>query len=142
MIAEGQYFYNTGGLIPRYVRYVIFRSGQFELVRTEDELRNIFAPIETSDEALSYTLAAKNLAAYYGLKANSKYRYFVDEIEDTYVKTTTDGYLVHLFHYKVFGCGPHITSIVDIRVTAQGLVEEVRKESVYKNPSEDDVCVD
>lgn len=108
MLAEGKYFFNIGGSIPTYVRYVIFRDNQFELVETEDEFRNIFAPIAGPQEALSYALAVKDLSAYYGLEIDSRYQYFVDEIEDTHVEAMADGYLVHLFFYEVFGCGPHL----------------------------------
>jgi hypothetical protein len=106
MLAEHKYFFNIGGSLPTYVRYVIFRDNQFELVETEDEFRSIFAPIGGPQEALSYALAVRDLSAYYGLTRDSRLQYFVDEIEDTHVEETADGYLVHLFSYQVFGCGP------------------------------------
>lgn len=142
MLAEGKYFFNIGGSIPTYVRYVIFRDNQFELVETEDEFRSIFAPIAGPQEALSYALAVKDLSAYYGLEFDSRYQYFVDEIEDTHVEETADGYLVHLFFYEVFGCGPHLTYEVDVSVTTQGYVREINRKPVYKDPSEDNLCVD
>jgi hypothetical protein len=142
MLAEGEYFFNIGGIVPQYVRYVIFRDNQFELVKTEDGFRSVFAPIETPEEALGYTLAVRDLSAYYNLEPDPKYQYFVDEIEDTYVEETAGGYLVHLFFYEVFGCGPHLTYDVDVEVTTQGYVKEISREAIYKDPSEDDWCVD
>jgi len=142
MLAEGKYFFNIGGSIPAYVRYVIFRDNQFELVETEDEFRSIFAPVAGPQEALSYALAVKHLSAYYGLGINSRYQYFVDEIEDTHVEERADGYLVHLFFYEVFGCGPHLTYKVDVNVTSQGYVTEIDRKPIYKDPSEDNLCVD
>ena len=142
MLAEGKYFFHIGGMFPIYVRYVIFRDDQFELVEKEDEFRSIFAPIATREEALSYALAVKNLSAYYNLEPNSRYQYFVDEIEDTYVEETPGEYLVHLFFYEEFGCGPHLTYDLDVNVTTQGYVKEIRREPVFKDPAEDDLCVD
>jgi hypothetical protein len=142
MIAEGKYFYNAGCLFPVYVRYVISRDNQFHLIATEDEFRATFAPIETANEALSYGLAVTGLSAYYDLKLNLKYEYFVDRVQDTHVEKTADGYLVQLYHYQGCGCGPHITSAVDLLVTFQGHIERVSTTAVYKNPVEDDWCVD
>lgn len=139
---EGKYFFNIGGRLPRYVRYVIFRDDRFELVETEDEFRSIFAPVTGPQEALSYALAVRNLSAYYGLGPNLRYQYFVDEIEDTHVEETADGYLVHLFFYQVFGCGPHLTCAVDVNVTTQGQVKELDRKPLYKDPLEDSLCVD
>ena len=142
MLAEHKYFFNIGGSLPTYVRYVIFRDNQFELVETEDDFRSIFAPIGGPQEALSYVLAVRDLSAYYGLTRDSRFQYFVDEIEDTHVEETADGYLVHLFSYEVFGCGPHLTYEVDVRVTTQGDVREINRRPVFKDPSEDNLCVD
>lgn len=140
--AEDEYLYSSGGLMPVFVRYVIIQDDQFRLIKSEEQFRELFAPIETSDEALSYALALKNLSAYYDLEPNPEYEYFVDELEDTHVQSSTDGYLVHLYSYRMFGCGPHLTYAVDLRVTDQGNIEEINRVSVYKDPSEDDLCVD
>jgi hypothetical protein len=142
MLAEGKYFFNTGGIVPTYVRYVVFRDNQFELIETEDEFRSVLAPIAAPEEALSYALAVRGLSAFYNLELDPKYQYFVDEIEDTYVEETAGGYLVHLFFYEVFGCGSHLTYTVDVEVTTQGDVNEISREAIYKDPSEDELCVD
>jgi hypothetical protein len=135
-------FFNTGGIVPAYVRYVIFRDNQFELIETEGEFRSVLAPIVAPEEALSYALAVRDLSAFYNLEPDPKYQYFVDEIEDTYVEETAGGYLVHLFFYEVFGCGPHLTYAVDVEVTTQGDVNEISRRVIYKDPSEDELCVD
>jgi hypothetical protein len=142
MDAEGEYLYSYGGLWPVFVRYVVFHDDRFQSIKSEGQFREFFAPVETPDEALSYALALKNLSAYYGLELNPEYEYSVDELEDTHVKSTPDGYLVHLFSYQMFGCGPHYTKAVDLLVTDRGTIEEVAREPVYRDPSEDDLCVD
>jgi hypothetical protein len=140
--AEGEYIYRTGGLMPVYVRYVIIRDDQFQLIKSEELFREVFAPIETENEALSYALALRNVSAYYGIELNTDYEYFVDQLEDTHVEISSDGYSVHLYNYQFFGCGPHYTYVIDLKVSDQGLIEEIDREAVYKDPSEDTLCVD
>jgi hypothetical protein len=141
-IESEQFFYYTGGLFGNYVRYIIQKDGGFVLLKTEDDFRRIFAPIESPDEALSYVLAVRNLSAYYGLQYAPAYKYEVDTIEDTYVTPEAGGYIVHLFHDQVFGCGPHWTSEVDVRVSVEGNVEEVASKPIFRDPNIDEVCFD
>jgi len=141
-IDSGQFFYYTGGLLGNYVRYVIHQGNEFVLLKTEEGFRNLFAPIESADEALSYALAVRNLSAYYGLQYEPAYKYEVDTIEDTYVIPDSNGYLVHLFYDQVFGCGPHWISEVDMRVSVEGNVEEVASKPIFRDPNMDEVCVD
>jgi len=141
-IESGQFFYYTGGLFGNYVRYVIQQNGEFVYLKTEDDFRKIFAPIESPDEALSYVLAVRNLSAYYGLQYTPGYEYEVDTIEDTHVTPEADGYLVNLFHDQVFGCGPHWTSEVDVRVSIEGNVEEIASMAIFRDPNMDEMCVD
>ncbi len=141
-IESGQFFYYTGGLFGNYVRYIIQQNGEFVLLKTQDDFRNVFAPIESPDEALSYVLAVRNLAAYYGLQYHPAYEYEVDTVEDTYVTPEAGGYLVHLFYDQVFGCGPHWTSEVDVHVSVEGNVEEAASKPILRDPNMDELCVD
>ena len=141
-IESGQFFYYTGGLFGSYVRYIIYQNGEFGLLKTEEDLRKLFAPIESSDESLSYVLAVKNLSAYYGLQYDPPYEYEVDTIEDTYVTPDTEGYLVHLFHDQSFGCGPHWISEVDVYVSVEGIIEERSSRQSFRNPGLDELYVD
>jgi hypothetical protein len=141
IIEEGQFLFSRGASRPQFIRYVIFRDDQFELVETRAEFKSVFTPITTAKEALSYALVLTNeLSVRYDLEYDPKYDYFVDEIEDTHVEEIAGGYLVHLFSYKYLGCGPHDTFAVDIEVTTQGEVKKVNSEATFKDPSEDDLC--
>lgn len=142
IIDSGQFFYYTGGLFGSYVRYIVYQNGEFVLLKTEEDLRKLFAPIESADESLSYVLAAKNLSAYYGLQYDSAYEYEVDTIEDTSVTPDTDGYLVHLFHDQTFGCGPHWVSEVTVHVSIEGDIDERSSRPIFRNPDLDELCVD
>lgn len=141
-IENGQFVYYTGGLFGSYIRYIIFQNGEFALLKTEADLQNVFAPIESPEEALSFVLAARNLSAYYGLQYDPAYKYEVDTIEDTYAARNTDGYLVHLFHDQAFGCGPHWISEVDVDVSVAGNIEILNSRQSFRNPDTDDLCID
>jgi hypothetical protein len=141
-IESGQFFYYTGGLFGSYVRYIIYQNGEYVLLKAEEDFRKVFAPIESSDEALSYVLAVKNLSAAYGIQYDPAYAYEVDTIEDTYVIPDGDGYLVHLFHDQTFGCGPHWTSEVDVHVSVEGSIEERNGRNIFRDPDLDELCVD
>jgi hypothetical protein len=122
---------------------VTVQDGQFTLISTEDELREIVAPIEDDQEALTYVLAVimgrriwpHAPRPYYGLELDRKLEYHVDVIEDTHVERAEDGYLVHLFLYDRWGCEHPTFYAIDVHVTPQGDVEQVSKEIVYVDPS-------
>lgn len=141
-IESGQYFYYTGGLFGYYVRYVIQQNGELILLKTENEFREQFAPINSPEEALSYVLAVRNLSAYYGLEYIPGYEYEIDTIEDTHVTSEADGYRVHVFYNQEFGCGPHWTSAIDVHVSLEGNVEEINSTALFRDPNLDEVCID
>ena len=141
-IEKGLYFFYTGGLFGSYVRYVILRDGEFRLLKSEEEFRAIYAPVETPEEALSYVLAVTNLSAYYGLGYNPAYKYEVGRIEDTFVSPESDGFVLRLYHDGFFGCGPHWTSEVEMHVSPEGIVQEVGRKPIFRDPDIDELCVD
>lgn len=141
-IEQGQFIQAVGGLSRSYIRYVISRGGELTLIKTEEEFRSIFAPIDTAEEALSYVLAVRKLSAYYGLEYNPAYEYATSTLEDTYVASDSEGYRLHLFAYQLFGCGPHWTSVVDVHLSSDGIITEISREQVFRDPEEDNLCVD
>ena len=53
-----------------------------------------------------------------------------------------DGYLVYLYTYRFCGCGPHPTSVVELRVTRSGEIEALSRQEVFRDPEEDNLCID
>ena len=128
-IENGLYLYETVGILHAYIRLVIYKDGEFAVIRTAEEFREMYAPITTPEEALSYVLALTQYSAYYGLKYEDNYEYLVERIEDAHVNRTWNGYRLHLFDYELFGCGEHWTSAVVVDVSRQGVIEEIERES-------------
>lgn len=153
--ARGNCFYSVWlGQDVIFYQYVVFQDNQYKLIETEDEFRDIFAPIESADEALGYVVAVTGLDAKYGLEQDSRigwlsrgrgedaqveYEYFVDVIEDTHVTTEPDGYLVHLFQTALTECfeQPHRYEeevfAVDFRVTFAGHIEVTDRVKVLEH---------
>lgn len=132
--------YETGCMVQVGVGYVVFRDNEFHLVSSERELRNLYAPIDSPEEALSYALAATGYFALYDTEISNKYEYLVDRIENTHVIETWDGYLVNLFDYPACGCGQHGTFTTDIYVRRSGQIEKLNQELVYRDISK--ICYD
>jgi hypothetical protein len=141
-IPETEYFFNIGGPLPTLVRYVIQVDGKFQLIKNEDEFRAVFAPVNSAEEALSTALTVHDLHAEYDLKLSPFYRYEVKAIEDTHVEEVQGGWLVHLFDYMFYGCGPHYYFAVDIKVSTDGRTEEVSRTKIYSDPLMDGLCQD
>ena len=131
-----------GGLRPTCVRYVVWKDDSFEAITSEDDFRALFAPIKTPEEAHGYAIALSGHSAYYGLEFNPEYTYYVDQLEDTHVDTDDSGYRVHLYLYRWLGCGPHETYAIVHRITPEGRIAEESREPVFRDPREDDLCVD
>jgi hypothetical protein len=121
---------------------VTVQDNQFVLIETEDELRELFAPLETTDEALAYVQAATGLNGLYDLTFQPDYDYFVDTIEDTHADQVADGYLVYLYNKRIFGCGPHPTYRITLHVTPEGIIQQQEVKQVFKDRTEDGMCVD
>ncbi len=139
---QGSYLYRQGGMLARYARYVIRRADQFQVLQSAQDFQNLFAPIESPDEALGYAIAVTGLDAVYGLKYEPGYVYSADTLEDTFARTDGDGYLVHLYHFAIFGCGPHELAAFDLHVSRDGAIQELAQQAVYRDPRMDNVCTD
>ena len=145
--APDQYFFNVGGMLPQFVTYVAFVGGtnaeaEFFSLANPADLRALYAPVESPQEALAFALALYPVEARYDLSVQPGLKYDVRELEDTYVEIVDGGYLVHVFHYQLFGCGPHYTQGWLIKVTTDGQSEVLERQDLFRNPLEDNLCVD
>ncbi len=141
-VEGGKYLREVFGALHGYIRYVIYRDGRYVPIKTTEEFQAIFAPITSKEEALSYVLALTNLSAYYGLEYHEGYEYKADVIEDAKVTRTLSGYHLHLFSYERLGCGQHWTSAVEVNLTRQGVIEEVSRREIFRDPRQEGNCAD
>ena len=123
-------------------RYLIDKDGKLEHIETFEEFQETFAPVESPEEALGFALASGDYFAKYGHKRSRDIIYYVDEIEDTNVKSTENGYLVHLFASDIHNCLYVITDAVDLEVSYDGDVGKPLRYPVYRDTASDHTCFD
>lgn len=86
---EGSYITARSGLAPEFYRYVVSLENRFAVVATREDFQKLFAPVGTSEEALSYALALTSFRAYYGLTYDPDLEYFVSTFSETAVPGLT-----------------------------------------------------
>ena len=126
----------------QFIRYLVFREGSIELVDSVDKLSQIYAPIDSADEALSYAIAATGYTALFDLGNRKKLEFYNPLIEPTSVTSADGSYKVTLFNTYLCGCGPHIIYSIDVTVNRDGTIEAADPQPAYSNPENDGLCID
>jgi len=148
--------YEGGGLLRTCSKIVAYSGGAFQQIGNQEELRQLFVPIESADEALGYAMLATGYEAKYDpeeyqvVMALCKVgepqdcRYYTDVLEDTHVVKTEAGYQVYLFDTKVFGCSPHPVWSVPVLVKYDGTIEVLPKKKLFEEDiaRTEDICID
>jgi hypothetical protein len=134
------YLYRRGCMYPNAVSYIVQIKDQFRIIKTDYQLRNTYAPIESKVEALAFALARTGYQAYFGLSYSQDHEYFIPIIEDTHIDTVDDGFQMNLYDRSNCGCAQHHTVQVIINVSRDGHVTEISREVVYRDT--DWVCYD
>jgi hypothetical protein len=134
--------YKGAGMIPVYNKYIVFPDEGLKVLNNPSEFKKFFVPIETPEEALSYAAALTGSYPLYRIEIPKAYKREASSITSTYVEELTDGFKVHLFDYKLGGCGPHYHYSVDYFVGKDGNLKELTRQNVWRNPKDDRLCVD
>lgn len=113
-------------------RYIIYKDGGFQLIKSMDQFRAFFAPVDTANEALAFTLAEGKYIAQYNQTKQDDATYSVSKLEDTHVETVEDGYIVYAFFSPPFGCAMFQTESAEVKITYDGKIEEVNYFPVYR----------
>jgi hypothetical protein len=121
-------------------RFIIFKDGKYSLIKNLDQFRNIFAPVDSPAEALSFALTDDSLFVEYGLTYHDTFKYSVPKVEDSFVSTVDDGFLVHVFDIPEYGCSPYDLEAVEVKVTRDGQTIIINRSPVYHNPSGGGMC--
>jgi hypothetical protein len=122
---------------------IIIKSAQgFKTISSRLEFRDIFAPIETREEALSYAIAMSgNYPVFDKGYFKDEYSYYNGKPGTTLVQEFNDHYLVQLFDYKSFGCDHPYYSVL-VRIDKNGNVSEHRRKTIFEDPKDDGLCRD
>lgn len=130
------------GMLLVYRKYVVFKDNKFQLVSSGEEFKQLFAPVENEQEALAFAMAFTTSHPEPKIEIPEAFIREAATITPTHVEATEGGYNVHLFNYNCEGCGPHQYYAVDYLVTRDGDVTETSREDIYRDPKEDNLCID
>lgn len=121
---------------------IIKAEDGFKILRSRDDLKKYFAPIESPEEALSYLYISTGLTPLYKFNIGKNFRKFVNSINTTSSIRKNNGYEVNLFEYQHCGCGPHSYRMFKYFVGANGDIEKIEAVKLYEDPNQDGFCVD
>jgi hypothetical protein len=118
---------------PDRIGLVVLREGQYQLVANEADLRELYAPIESEDEALSYAILGTGYDPKYFEEIPPKPRieYLTEQLEDTHVTKGEDGYTVRLYETEECGCNGDETRAWDVLVTVDGHISRSSRGPVW-----------
>lgn len=125
-----------------YHNYVIYIDSEVRILDSKQELVDVFAPIESRNEALSFAIAATGYSPMYDLESIENIEIFVNRLEETNVKRVSGGYIVHLFDYSLCHCGPHFINEIDVLVSGNGETTVSEPVKSYRDTRFDNVCFD
>lgn len=130
--SEHDHLYFAGCLGRVGVGYVLEISDEYRVVDAFETMQELFAPIDSTQEALSYAQMTTGLAAVFGPRRDyGDTVYFQEVVEGSHATETDGGHIVHLYHEEVCGCYAFVTSQVDIIVNRDGSVEWGDAEPTY-----------
>ena len=116
---------------PHYRGLVIYNNNLFYLAGNPSIVQDLYAPIETPEEALSYALLLTSYEPKYdqGIIANAEY--LTPLIEDTHVDKLANGFGLHLFVTEPTSNCEWTTSAVDVLVYPTGRWMDTNKSIQY-----------
>jgi hypothetical protein len=134
--------WRSKGMIMTCNSMVVKSHGTLVLIDTEEKFREIFAPIDSEQEAVSYVAYLTRTYPKYDIEKKLRYRTFISHFPSTYAKQVEDGYEVLLHDKKVFGCGPHPNFYSLFKVSKAGYINLLKTVKMFEDPKEDALCVD
>ncbi len=139
---DGQGIFKKGCMFPSHYTLIVKTDTGYLQLKTFDDIKNFYAPIESKEEALSYSILCTGYYPQYNFDIPLFYRKYKTIINTTYVVKNDNVYEVQLFYYQLCGCGPHYHYAVVLRVSEKGDILSEDYIKLYKNPKEDKLCVD
>jgi hypothetical protein len=119
---QEDYLYRTGAAFKQDIAYLFFVDGALQVIKTPDQLKELFAPINSPAEAINYAQLATGLVASYRLAPQPEYLYFYDPVDATRTEPTDNGYRLFLYHFPGCGCEPWVNSEVELLVDRDGAI--------------------
>lgn len=118
-----EYLRVEGGLARRYYFLTIAKNGELQTLKSLEELKKFFAPVDSEVEAVSFIGVTER-----DLKKNE------NDVLVGETAVSDDGYLVKVVKNNTFGCGRHDPQSIIFKVTKDGEITVVAIEVLPSHP--------
>ena len=112
-------------------RYIFQVDGEYVLVSSLEELKQLFVPIDSPEQAVSYAQLVTGLDATYDFTYDSTLMYFHEILLATHVTQRGDAFEMNLFDFVECSCEPLFNNQITIRVDRDGQVTWVDAVPIY-----------
>ncbi len=124
------------------INFLIYKKGEVQALDSKTDMAAEFAPIESPEEALSYAVAVTGYQPVYNLESVEEIRLLANRVEETYVITRWNRYVVHFDDFFLCHCGPSMIQAVDVTVFKNGEIALAEPVDAYSDPRMDVLCID
>lgn len=125
-----------------YYSYLVNMDGEIRLIDSVQGMADLYAPIESENEALSYAMAVTGLNALYDLESQWTLKRYTKPLVESHSTYDGEKFIVHLFNTFLCGCGPHIASSMDVTVYPDGSFTLAEPVDAFSDPKYDGMCID
>jgi len=119
------------GMIPVCYEIMIKKEDKYLIISNENELKKIYAPVETPEEAISFVCALTHSKPLYNFDLSIRNKYYKKVLNKTFVSKLDNDYVVRLYHFETFGCYPHSMYQITYLVRKNGDIKELSNEKIY-----------
>ncbi|TLM98169.1 hypothetical protein FDZ73_23890 [bacterium] len=117
---RSSYLYRTGCAFRRNAGLILDEDGQYRMIKSPDQVKEILLPIDSPEKALSYLQMNTGLSATFNFEADKMLLYFMDPIQGTHIEEIGGIYTINLFQYVSCLCEPWVDSQVVLTVDRTG----------------------
>lgn len=125
-----------------YYSFLVNVDGEIQLIHSAQGMADLYAPIESEDEALSYAMAVTGLNALYDFESQWTLKLYTKPLVESHSTYDGEKFMVHLFNTFLCGCGPHIATSVDVTVYPDGSFTLAEPVQAFSDPKYNGMCID
>lgn len=111
------------------VNLVIKKNGKYVLLKSDNDIKELYAPIDSEEEAISYVSIITGTYPIYDF-GNVNMKYLVENFELTNAIRKENGFETVTFDYDFFCCPPHKYNLTRCFVDFNGNVKVLRRYAI------------
>ena len=127
---NGQNLNETNEMCEFCVDLVVKKNGKYILVKSDNNLKKLFAPIDNEEEAVSYVSIVTGTYPMCDFKQIKDMKYLVSHFDKTYASRQKEGFETVTFDYDIFCCPPHKYNLTRCLVDFVGNVKVLERYAI------------